>query len=90
MQAWIYRATDLGVISKSAAVSLFRRFRANGWHKQEPGDPIRLKKPERMKRLVLRAVAEEIISESRAAELLGITLSAFRKEKESWHPIVRG
>jgi transcriptional regulator with XRE-family HTH domain len=71
MQAWVYRAKDLGIITESAAVSLFKRFRTNGWHRQEPGDPLPSENPQRMERLVYRALAEDLISRSRAQELLG-------------------
>jgi len=71
MQAWIYRAKDLGIITESAAVRLFKRFRANGWHRREPGEALSSEKPLRMERLIYRALAEDLISRSRAQELLG-------------------
>jgi Zn-dependent peptidase ImmA (M78 family)/DNA-binding XRE family transcriptional regulator len=74
MQAWIFRARDLGVISESAAARLFQRFRANGWHRHEPGEALATEKPLRMQRLTYRALAEDLISRSRAQELLGEAL----------------
>jgi Zn-dependent peptidase ImmA (M78 family)/DNA-binding XRE family transcriptional regulator len=71
MQAWIYRAKDLQIISPSTATRLFQRFRANGWHRKEPGDPFPSEKPLRMERLIYRALAEDLISRSRGQELLG-------------------
>jgi Zn-dependent peptidase ImmA (M78 family)/DNA-binding XRE family transcriptional regulator len=85
MQAWIYRAKDLGVLSESAATQLFREFRRKGWHREEPGDQIPPEEPERMKRLVLRAVAEDLISRSRVAELLGMPLAQFYQEEAEQH-----
>lgn len=85
MQAWVYRAKDLGILSESAATRLFRQFRQQGWHRQEPGDQIPPEEPERLKRLVLRALAEDIISESRAAELLGTPLTRFWQEEARRH-----
>jgi len=85
MQAWIYRAKDLGILSESAAARLFREFREQGWYRQEPGDQIPPEEPERMKRLVLRALAEDIISRSRAAELLGMPLAQFWQEEARQH-----
>jgi len=38
-----------------------------------------------MKRLVLRALAEDLISESRAAELLGMPLAQFWQEEAEQH-----
>jgi Zn-dependent peptidase ImmA (M78 family)/DNA-binding XRE family transcriptional regulator len=71
MQAWIFRARDLGIITENAAARLFQRFRANGWHRQEPGEVIPSEKPLRMERLIYRALVEDLISRSRAQELLG-------------------
>jgi Zn-dependent peptidase ImmA (M78 family)/transcriptional regulator with XRE-family HTH domain len=85
MQAWVYRAKDLGILSKPAAARLFREFRQRGWHREEPGDQIAPEEPGRMKRLVLRALAEDVISESRAAELLGMPLTQFWQEEAKQH-----
>lgn len=71
MQAWIYRAKDLGIISKHTASRLFQRFQNEGWHKEEPYSQLPPEETKRMERLVLRSVAEGIVSESRGAELLG-------------------
>lgn len=70
MQAWIHRAQDLGIISASCARTLYMQFSKYGWRREEPWEPFPAEEPQRMKRLVLRARAEGIISESRAAELL--------------------
>lgn len=91
MQAWVYRARDLDIISESRARQLWIRFRSEGWHEREPGDQIEPEAPGRMKRLVLRALAEDVISESRAAELLGQSagtsqpLSQFWQEEAAQH-----
>jgi Zn-dependent peptidase ImmA (M78 family)/DNA-binding XRE family transcriptional regulator len=85
MQAWIYRAKNLGVLSESAATQLFREFRRQGWHREEPGDQIPPEEPERMKRLVLRAMAEDLVSKSRVAELLGMPLAQFYQEEAEQH-----
>jgi Zn-dependent peptidase ImmA (M78 family)/DNA-binding XRE family transcriptional regulator len=71
MQAWIFRAKDLGIISPGIATRLFGRFRANNWHRKEPGNPFPIEKPRRMERLIYRALAEDLFSRSRAQELLG-------------------
>jgi len=85
MQAWIYRAQDLGIISEHAARKLWIRFGKEGWREEEPGDQIPPEMPGRMKRLVLRALAEDVISESRAAELLGKPLTEFWQEEAERH-----
>jgi Zn-dependent peptidase ImmA (M78 family) len=71
MQAWIYRAKDLSIISENTAVRLFQQFRTNDWRRQEPGKPYPSETPMRMERLIYRALAEDLISHSRAQELLG-------------------
>lgn len=80
MQAWTYRARDLNIISEAAAAQLWRVFRRQGWHREEPGDPVLPEEPGRLKRMVLRALAEDVISQSRASELLGVPLTRF------WNP----
>jgi len=79
LQQWIYRARDLSVISESRAAGLFRLFRAKGWHRNEPGDPVPPEEPGRFKRLILQAVTEGLISPVRAAEILGKPFIEFRK-----------
>jgi len=71
MQAWIFRARDLGIISENVHARLFQRFRANGWHRHEPGEALPTERPLRLERLIYRALAEDLISRSRAQELLG-------------------
>jgi len=71
MQAWIFRARDLGIITENAAARLFQRFRANGWHRHEPDGALPTERPRRMERLIYRALAEDLISRSRGQELLG-------------------
>lgn len=71
MQAWIFRAKDLDIITPQVAERLFQQFRANNWHRQEPGKPYPSENPLRMERLIYRALVEDLISRSRAQELLG-------------------
>lgn len=71
MQAWIYRAKDLEIISEWTARRLFQSFRSHGWHLQEPGEPLPSERPLRMDLLIYRALAEDLISRSRAQELSG-------------------
>jgi len=83
MQAWIYRAKDLEILSEAAATRWFREFRRRGWHREEPGEPVPPEKAgRRMERLVMRALVEGLISRSRAAELLGKPLARFVQEEE--------
>lgn len=70
MQALIYRAGQLGIISASESARLFTQIAAKGWKKTDPY-PLPEEHPTRMKQLVLRALAEDLLSHSRAFELLG-------------------
>lgn len=90
MQAWIYRAKDLGIISRKEYHRLFDIFTEKNWRQREPGDQILPEEPGRMKRLVMRAYTEEIISFSRASELLGQSIEDFctiEEEKHEGFPI---
>lgn len=90
MQAWIYRAKDLGIISQKEYHRLFDIFTEKNWRQREPGDQILPEEPGRMKRLVMRAYTEEIISFSRASELLGQSIEDFctiEGEKHEGFPI---
>src|SRR5450755_3090184 len=77
MQAWIYRAKDLGILSEATAAQMFKRFRQQGWQREEPGDALPPEMPQRFERLVLHALCEGIISQARAAELLAVPLDQF-------------
>ena len=79
MAAWVHRAFDQGVISEATKVSLHKLFAARGWTKGEPGDPVAPERPELFERLVVRAHAEDMISTSKAAELMGESPSAYRR-----------
>lgn len=78
MQGWLHRAVDLGVLSKAAYASMCKLFAMRNWRKREPGEPYPSEKPKLFMQLVFHAYAEELIGESKAAELLGKTLSGFR------------
>jgi Zn-dependent peptidase ImmA (M78 family)/DNA-binding XRE family transcriptional regulator len=79
MQQWVYRAKDLSIISESRASGLFRLFRGRGWNRREPGYVVPSEEPERLKRLILQAVTEGLISPVRAAEILEKPFAEFRK-----------
>jgi len=72
-QALAYRCKDLGIINQATLANLFKAFGARGWRKKEP---LELPKevPSRFERLCIRALAEGVISESKASELLQKTV----------------
>jgi Zn-dependent peptidase ImmA (M78 family)/DNA-binding XRE family transcriptional regulator len=76
VQAIAFRCRDLGIIGEPTMRELFTKFSQLGWRSppyQEP-NPIRSEHPQRFRRLCLRALAEHAVSESRAAELLGVNV----------------
>lgn len=85
MQAWIHRAQDLNILAEEDAAAMYRQFNANGWRHQEPGDPYPTEKTDRLERLVIRALTEDVISDARAAELLGKPLMEFWKQASRQH-----
>lgn len=85
MQAWIYRARDLGIIPQKEYHRLFDIFTERNWRQREPGDQIAPEEPKRMKRLVMRAYTEGIISSSRASELFGQSIENFCNIEEEKH-----
>lgn len=70
MSAWIYRAKDCGVLDSRKAGQLFGQFRKRGWNREEPGPPYPAEEPRRFRQTVFRALAEDVIGESKAMELL--------------------
>ena len=70
MQALIYRMRDLGMLNTHYAGRLFDWFEETGHDKEEPGEPVPREHPQRFERMVEHALAEELISKRRAAELL--------------------
>jgi Zn-dependent peptidase ImmA (M78 family) len=82
MTGWLQRAKQCGVITEAAHLSMFKRFSAKGWRKTEPGEPLPKEHPRLFDQLVYRALAEQYISEGKAAELLGIPMMRFHKERQ--------
>lgn len=68
-QAIVYRCKDLGVISSALYAEVFKVFNANGWRVNEP-NPLQAQPPTRFERLCFRTLAEGLISDAKAAELL--------------------
>jgi len=82
VQALTYRAKDLGIISNYTYKLLYSEFARRGWLKPpfaEPS-PVEVEEPQRFKRLCLRALAEEVITDEVASELLNMPIDAMMKE----------
>lgn len=81
MQATMYRLRDLGIISNSYFQTLYSQFKDNGWFTNEPYKlQSGTEKLFRMKRLLIRALQEDIISESKASELLSVPKAQLKSE----------
>ncbi len=78
IQALTYRCKDLGIITQAAFGRLFKVFAQRGWRTPPFEEPEtmapEIEEPMRFERLCYRALAERVIGESRAAELLGISV----------------
>lgn len=88
LQAFAYRCRDLGILSPALFRSLFREFAARGWGRppyEEP-QPMPGETPKRFERLCCWALAEGAISDSKAAELLEISVHDLRRRMDQLPP----
>jgi hypothetical protein len=71
----VKRCVELDIIGGDERRRLFDLFASEGWMKPPFNEPhsSRCQKPSRFERLCLRAFAEDIVSETRVAELLGVS-----------------
>jgi Zn-dependent peptidase ImmA (M78 family) len=86
MAGWALRARDLGVLSRPKSTELWQHFVANGWNKREPDPQYKMEEPRGFEQLVYRALAEDLIGESKAAELLGLPLAEFAAQRTMERP----
>ncbi len=82
MQGCLMRARQAGIISESVRQKLFRSFSARGWRKREPGPEYPREQTVRYRQLVYHALAEDYIGESKAAELLNMSVARFHRERQ--------
>ena len=80
IQAIVIRIYNLKIIGDQTYKKFWVTVNIQGWKKNEPGVYRGIERASRFKQLVFRAAAEEIITFSKAAELLNKPLSDFRKE----------
>ncbi len=76
--ALVIRMRDLGIIGEATVTRIFRGI-GRSWRTQEPCPLAQPESPKRFRRLCLRALAEDVISESKAAELLGLRVSEIER-----------
>lgn len=80
MQALAYRAKNLGIISENYLKQFFFMFTQQGFRVEEPVSYEGYERTNRFSQLLFRALAEELISMSKAASLNNQKLAEFRKE----------
>lgn len=77
--ALLYRAKDLQILTDHGFRNAMIGVSQLGWRKDEPSVFKGRESPSRMLELLGRGIAEEIISQSKAAELFGMKLGDFRE-----------
>lgn len=82
MSCCLFRLKESEIITKPLYESLQKIYHANNWDKKEPGDTYPAEATILFKQLVYRALAESWIGESKAAELLGMPLARFHRERK--------
>ena len=84
VQALTYRCKDLGIFTTTLFKALFDEFDRQGWRSPPFEEPCAMKgeEPRRFKRLCFRALAERMISDAKAAELLGMSVHELNRKME--------
>ena len=72
--ALVIRMRDLDIIGETAVQNVFRGV-GRTWRTEEPCPLDRTEEPRRFQRLCFMALAEDVVSESKAAQLLNIPVS---------------
>lgn len=80
MQAVIMRARDCGIINEHYTKQFFYMMNQMNWKVDEPVEYEGIESSGRFDRLLYRALAEELITMSKAAALKNMKLADFRKE----------
>jgi Zn-dependent peptidase ImmA (M78 family)/DNA-binding XRE family transcriptional regulator len=74
----LHRAEDTGIISNSLSRKLRLEFNHLGWEKLEPGEQYPQEKTHIFEKMIFHALAEDYIGESKAAELMNMSIESFR------------
>lgn len=84
VQALTYRCKDLCILSDGLLRKFFREFSDRGWRNPPYQEPLAFagEAPKRFQRLCYRALAENAISEPKAAELLGISVHDLNRQMD--------
>jgi Zn-dependent peptidase ImmA (M78 family) len=77
MRGWIRRAADLGIIERSHARTLLAEMGSRGWRRREPVAFRGQDRPRKLRQLVVRALAEGVLTAGRAERICpGVTRDA--------------
>jgi len=77
MSGILYRARDLGIVSRAYFGRESKFFREVGWNLKEPGHSYPHDEPHMLEQLVLHALAQEYIGMTKAAGLLNLSAAEF-------------
>jgi len=80
LQAIIYRARSLGLVTGRQARTFRETIKAKGWQVTEPVEYRGNEQAMRLRRLLSYAVAESIVAPERAAGLAGVSTTEFMTE----------
>ena len=80
--AALFRAGDLGLIAAGTVQRTWMLFSTRGYRRKDPGDCPFDETPRRFKRMLSRAVAENLISRDKGAVLAGQSEEEFRAQLE--------
>lgn len=83
MQAAFIRASQEKIISYAYSSALWKQFEKEGWNIKEPGEAYPSEKIYIFERFIIRAFSEGHIEESKAAELMGLTIRKFRLYRQT-------
>lgn len=78
MTSILHRAEETGIISNTLYRQLRAEFNKHGWSKKEPGEKYPKEKTHMFEKMIFHALAEDYIGESKAAELMNMSLESFR------------
>jgi Zn-dependent peptidase ImmA (M78 family) len=78
----LYRARDLGIVSAAYHQAQTTLFKTKGWHLTEPGLAYPSESAHHFEQLVFHALAENYIGESKAAELMNLTLAQLHRMRQ--------
>lgn len=79
MAGILYRALELGIITAAYFTEQIKLFRSKGWDRKEPGPQYPPQQAHIFEQLVFHALAEAFIGESKAAELMNMSIQQFRR-----------